>query len=112
MKEKMKTQTIGIVYKQTIQPRDGKGWEQNMLDIRTISMRKKFLLHPNGSILYNVAYKGESMPWVKVGYFKNDEGYIYDPMSMNKPLKFTLVKTDEDEAVVQNQTHKIVVSIP
>ncbi len=99
----MYEQNIGVGYIQKIEPKDGKAWEQTMLDIRTIGLRKKFLLHPDGSVLFNVAHKGELMPWIKVGKIKNKKGWIFDPISMVKPVQIFCKDIRQDEAVIPNQ---------
>lgn len=111
----MKQQNIGFIYKEEIKKRDGSSWTQDILDIRSITFRRKFLLRIESSgtwsVLYNVAFKGEALPYIKVGEIKESKGYIYDPLTMNNPLKFFLKNVGVDEGVVPNQKALIFVKL-
>lgn len=105
------TQNIGVMYKEFIQPKDGKGWEETRLDIRTLTFRRKLSLHVDGGLIYNANYKGEISFYMKVGELKDKKGYIYDPLTMPKPLRFFLEDFGEKDGKAGGWVAKIVCEI-
>jgi len=117
--------------------KEGKKYPQLVLDIRTITVKKKFTLdlnkmkYPTGkldeikkgceklpdySIWYNINNRGEGLPKVCMGHINNmkskegkdyKQGFIYDPFVQKEPIYFTLHSVDEDRKSEENHLYNV-----
>ncbi len=135
--------TIGRVLKDSYESKkDGKTYPQLVLDVRTITVRKKFNInlnkhkYPTGKldkikegcedfpdylVFYNVNGRGESLSQVHVGNIDNDEstkgvpfkkGFIFDPFVQKEPLYFTMHGVDESKKSEEAHIYNVVAHIP
>ena len=131
---------IGRVLEESYTGKDGKEQKSKVLDLRTLTIRKRFNVslnknkYPDGKtvavgqeekadfhIWYNFANKGESGMSEIVGGFKRAvsegglsylRGYIYDPSFAGGILWISAFATDDTKPHLPNHTHNIVWSPP
>lgn len=131
---------IGRVLEESYTSKDGKEQKSKVLDLRTLTIRKRFNVslnknkYPDGKtvadgqeekadfhIWYNFANKGESGMSEIVGGFKRAvsegglsylRGYIYDPSFAGGILWISAFATDDTKPHAPNHTHNIVWSPP